>query len=67
MTRDEKRHLAGAVASAAAEMLGRRYEGPEYEEARQLVARWLRHLPGDEWDRRLPQPWLEDEDERIPD
>jgi hypothetical protein len=61
MTAAEKRHLAGGLASAAAEWLGRRVEiygltDEQAREERETVAKWLRHLPGDEWDRRLPDP-----------
>lgn len=28
----------------------------DYEEARQIVARWMNKLPGDHWDIRLPHP-----------
>lgn len=62
MTRRERQHLAGALSTAAADMLARRYdtEDPEelerYREASALVARWLSRLPGYEWDVRLPDP-----------
>lgn len=55
---EERRRLAGALTSAAAEMVARRYDGDlEAErEAREVVARWLRNLPGLDWDVRLPDP-----------
>ena len=61
MNRLEKQHLAGALASAAAEFLARRVETYDLTEAQAAeesitVAAWLKNLPGDEWDARLPDP-----------
>ena len=60
LTRKQKHHLAGALTTAAADMLARRYDetdDPEMvRDAYETVGRWLARLPGDEWDVRLPDP-----------
>jgi hypothetical protein len=61
VTREQKRHLAGALTTAAAEMVAQRAEtyGLTDEQARaeaEQVGRWLAHLTGYEWDIRLPHP-----------
>lgn len=57
-TRGAKRELAQRLTSAAADMVAREY-GADVEVERAaatLVAQWLKDLPGDGWDIRLPQP-----------
>lgn len=62
LTREEVHALAQALTTAAADMIGRQVElgelrgGAAEQEARERVARWLQYLPGDGWDRRLPDP-----------
>lgn len=60
LTRKQKRYLVGALTTAAADMLGRRYDDTDDPEmvrdAYETVGRWLAALPGDEWDVRLPEP-----------
>ena len=62
LTKRERHHLAGALSTAAADMLGRRYDPEDPEDAEVMadayrsVALWLARMPGDEWDVRLPQP-----------
>jgi len=57
LTNQEKRELAQKVTTAVAEMLGVEYESDlEYHSAGIVVAQWLKKLPGDGWDVRLPQP-----------
>jgi len=64
MTRDQKRQLAALVLCRAADIVefwGEIAEdldraGVTPEDAAECIAGWLRHLPGDSWDRRLPDP-----------
>ena len=65
MTDDQKRRLANALISEAANMVDEMYERNGYLDdikdidpaaAATQLAKWLQHLPGDSWDMRLPQP-----------
>lgn len=65
MTNADKRALAQALITAAANLLDVMHDGSgyhndiehiEYAEAAKQLARWLKDLPGSAWDIRLPQP-----------
>lgn len=67
MTQEEKRRLAAALICCAGDIIelwneyiatGRFPDllGIDRSEAAEQMAAWLSKLPGDEWDRRLPQP-----------
>lgn len=62
MTREEKQRVALALMQQAGNLIEfweQRFEDVgerppcDAEEARVLIAKWLQHLPGDNWDTRL--------------
>ena len=65
MTNDQKRRLANALISEAANMVEEMYDRAGYLDhikditptaAAMQLAEWLQHLPSDSWDMRLPEP-----------
>jgi len=66
MTNKQKEELAGALISRAGELIDDwarevdtyhpELKGVSSAEAAEQLAKWLKHLPGNVWDVRLPEP-----------